>query len=319
MPDIRDAETIIDPVYLPFTPSQLGQHFVSVARGGDPTVQTAYYRKSAEYRREYLQRKEAGLPSDIRATGLGWQMEKDERFWVAATLMALFHDPNRISAFTHALQLSLGDEPPFTGPATWEEALGAHQNLFFEVQLPSPLKYCDELAKCPEEHMLAIPYLKDEATKRIASRKKLEGPTHVDAILIADTGFAVLFEAKVLSDASCRIEYDVVRNQIARNIDVMLQPNPNLQKPLTQRLPERTCFVLITPEIFRDHPESRLYGWLMRDYQHHPAALRRDLPHRTGTDFASIASRLGWLSWEDCNRVLPGACPWLSARPAGIG
>jgi hypothetical protein len=69
--------------------------------------------------------------------------------------------------------------------------------------------------------------------------------------------------------------------------------------------------VLITPEIFRNHPQSRLYGWLMRDYQQHPAALRRDLPHRTGTDFASVASRLGWLSWEDCNRVLPGACPWL--------
>ena len=92
----------------------------------------------------------------------------------------------------------------------------------------------------------------------------------------------MLFEAKVLADASCGIGFDVLRNQLARNIDVMLQPNPNLQKPLTQRLPGRTCFVLITPEIFRDHPQSRLYGWLMRDYQHHPAALRRDLPHRTG-------------------------------------
>lgn len=129
----------------------------------------------------------------------------------------------------------------------------------------------------------------------------------------------MLFEAKVLADASCGIGFDVLRNQLARNIDVMLQPNPNLQKPLTQRLPGRTCFVLITPEIFRDHPQSRLYGWLMRDYQHHPAALRRDLPHRTGTDFAAVASRLGWLSWEDCNRVLHGACPWLPATPAEIG
>jgi hypothetical protein len=158
------------------------------------------------------------------------------------------------------------------------------------------------------------------ARKAAQGRHALEGATKVDAMLIApETGFAVLFEAKVLADASCGVGFDVLRNQLARNIDVMLQPNPNLQKPLTQRLPERTCFVLITPEIFRDHPESRLYGWLMRDYQHHPAALQRDLPHRTGTDFASVATRLGWLSWEDCNRVLPGACPWLSARPAGIG
>jgi hypothetical protein len=57
-------------------------------------------------------------------------------------------------------------------------------------------------------------------------------------------------------------------------------------------------------------------GWLVRDYRDHPAALQRDLPHRTGTDFAAVASRLGWLSWEDCNEVLPGACPWLSAKPA---
>ncbi len=38
-------------------------------------------------------------------------------------------------------------------------------------------------------------------------------------------GVAVLFEAKVLSDISCRIEYDATRNQIARTIDVMLECN----------------------------------------------------------------------------------------------
>jgi hypothetical protein len=96
------------------------------------------------------------------------------------------------------------------------------------------------------------------------------------------TGFAVLFETKVLADASGGSGFDVLRNQLARNIDVMLQPNPNLQKPLTQRRPERTCFVLIMPEIFRDHPESRLYGWLMRDYRSRPAALRRDLRECAG-------------------------------------
>ena len=92
----------------------------------------------------------------------------------------------------------------------------------------------------------------------------------------------------------------------------MLDTNPNLQEPLTLRQPGRTCFVLLTPEIFRDHPESRLYGWLMRDYQADPGALQRDLRHRAGTDLASVAKRLGWLTWEDCNRVRPGACRWLA-------
>ena len=125
----------------------------------------------------------------------------------------------------------------------------------------------------------------------------------------------MLFEAKVLADASGGIGFDVLRNQIARNIDVMLEPNPNLQEPLTRRRPDRTFFVLITPGIFRDHPESRLYGWLMRDYRDDPTTLQRDLPHRhrAGTDLASVSSRLGWLTWEDFNKVLPGACRWLSA------
>ena len=151
----------------------------------------------------------------------------------------------------------------------------------------------------------------------MAAGHALEGATKVDAMLIAPaTGFAVLFEAKVLADASSSIGFDVLRNQLARNIDVMLQPNPNLEDPLPRRRPERTCFVLLTPEIFRSHPESRLYGWLMRDYRTSPAALQRDLPHRAGTDLAAVASRLGWLTWEDCNEVRPGACPWLSGIPA---
>jgi hypothetical protein len=118
------------------------------------------------------------------------------------------------------------------------------------------------------------------------------------------------------------VGFDVLRNQLARNIDVMLQANLNLQKPLAQRRPERTCFVLITPEIFRDHPESRLYGWLMQDYRSGAAALERDLPHRhrAGTDLGSVASRLGWLTWEDedCNQVLPGAWPWLPVSGEGL-
>jgi hypothetical protein len=97
----------------------------------------------------------------------------------------------------------------------------------------------------------------------------------------------------------------------------MLETNPNLQKPpLARRDPGRTCFALITPEIFRDRPEGRLHGWLMRDYRSNPISLERDLPHRAGTDFAQISRRLGWFTWEDFNRALPGSCPWLP--PAGI-
>lgn len=49
----------------------------------------------------------------------------------------------------------------------------------------------------------------------------------------------------------------------------------------------------------------------MHEYRFSPAALARDLPHRKGVDFAEVSGRLGWLTWEECNRILPGACPWL--------
>jgi hypothetical protein len=140
------------------------------------------------------------------------------------------------------------------------------------------------------------------------------------AVLIAPkTGFAVLFEAKVLADASGGITFDVLRNQIARNIDVMLEPNPNLQEPLTRRLPDKTFFVLITPEIFRDHPESRLYGWLMRDYRNDPTTLQRDLPHRhrAGTDLTSVSADWDRLHGRTSTRSSPvhaSGCPLQGLR-----
>jgi hypothetical protein len=71
----------------------------------------------------------------------------------------------------------------------------------------------------------------------------LEGRTHVDAMLIdGSTECAVLFEGKVTSDCSCQVTFDLRRNQLARNIDVMLDPNPKLKPPLNNRVPDRSAF-----------------------------------------------------------------------------
>lgn len=120
----------------------------------------------------------------------------------------------------------------------------------------------------------------------------------------------VLFEAKVLSDCSCDVTFDARRNQIARNIDVMLDANPTLMAPLSLRDPERTLFALLTPRMFKDHPRSRLYGSLMESYRSRPDSLAEDLPHRTA-DWPSVSRRLAWLTWEDLDEVLPGSCTWL--------
>ena len=306
---------ILHPLYLPFTQEQLRGHFAPVgADTASADLHLAYYLKSAQAAKDWEEHPLSGMPATVaKAQKHGLQIEKDERFWVVTTLMRLFHAPDRRSALTEMLRQCLGEVPPIVGLATWEEALGDPQELklYFEVSLPTPPEYREYLAGRLDQRVL-VPNVLDSATKTEKAGRALEGATKVDAVLIAPkTKFAVLFEAKVLADASCSIGFDVLRNQIARNIDVMLEPNPRLRWPLKQRCPERTCFVLITPEIFRDHPESRLYGWLMRDYRRDPRALQRDLPHRAGTDFSSVATRLGWLTWEDCNHLPLRACPWL--------
>jgi hypothetical protein len=290
---------------LPFTKEQLSEHFV-----GSPDQHVAYYLNSAQRAAAYAATPPDGTSAEIwRATVSGRQVEKDERFWVAGALMQVFHRPDHASYLAQILRQCLGDRPAIAGVDTWEAALCDQQHLFFEASLPSPRRYKDFLSRQPGDRVL-VPYLREAANR---PRTRLEGPTKVDALLIApQTGFAVVFEAKVLSDISGGVRFDVLRNQLARNIDTMLEANPQLKGPRSQRDPACTCFVLITPEIFREHPESRLYGWLLRAYQERPDLLRSHLAHRDDVDFSAVSRRLGWLTWEDINKTLPGTCPWLT-------
>ena len=129
--------------------------------------------------------------------------------------------------------------------------------------------------------------------------------------LNSKNGFAVIIEAKVLSDISYDITYDTMRNQIARNIDVMLEDNKKLCQPLDKRDPEKTLFLLVTPKLFKDNPSSRLYGYKFKEYKTKPESLSGDLPHRKNYDWQNISSRLGWLTWEDFKSVNKDCCRWL--------
>ena len=298
---------ILHEIYLPFTKEQIREHFAPVGtHPTDPDVCLHHYCQSVTAAREWERHPVSGTPAEIaKAKKYALQIQKDERFWIARALMSHFHVQNRVHAFAGMLGSCLGTVPPVERLSSWEQALGDGEQLklYFEVSLPTPPGYRGHLVGHLGERVL-IPHVLESAWRTAAAGHALEGATKADAVLIApETGFAVLFEAKVLADASGGIGFDVLRNQIARSIDVMLEPNPCLQYPLTSRRPERTCYVLITPEIFRQHPRSRLYGWLIHDYQNNPAALRRDLPHRTETDLVAVSRRLGWLTWEDCERL----------------
>jgi hypothetical protein len=63
--------------------------------------------------------------------------------------------------------------------------------------------------------------------------------------------------------------------------------------------------------MFKTNPHARLYGWLFQDYKNRDA-IARDLPHRGERDWKSVALRIGWLTWDDCEAVLPGSCKWLA-------
>jgi hypothetical protein len=309
MNDIPDD--VIDEIYLPFTPDVLSQHFAEVAGNADPARHLTYYLTSKVNRASFLAGEVAGTTSkDLRVVRRGQQIEKDERFWVVAALMRMFHDtPDRTVAFAEVLRRCQGLQLPIGGFGTWEEALGGELHLYFEANLPSPAVYREYLRDNLINRTLPIPNLRRAGAARGA---RLEGATKVDALLIApETGFSVLFEAKVLADMSCGIEFDVLRNQMIRNIDVMLDTNAALRHPLNLRDPERTCFVLLTPNVFRANREGRLYGWLFDAYKDRPELLRKHLPYRDEILLSTVPSRLGWLTWEDLNEVKSDACPWL--------
>ena len=312
----RTRREPIHPTYLPFSQEELAGHFADVRSGGDLQAQLEHFVASGErterHAPEHAERMARTRPAMCSA--LDHQIEKDERFWVATALMTAFYAEDRTGSLARLLEAALGPRGLPEDFAHWADALGPARalRLFFEANLPAPDTYKRELSEeaCSSRpHRLMLPYSRSVAQQS----KPLEGATKVDAILVApSTGFAVVFEAKVLADTSSHTTYDAIRNQIARNLDVLLDPHPTLLPPLDARQPERTCFVLLTPQIFLDHPHTRLYGSLMRAYMSGGPALHHDLPHRDPGNLARLSTRLGWTSWERLDEVVPGACPWLT-------
>lgn len=303
---------VMHETYLPISADRFLKHFAPIGGGGgDPERFLKYYWNSIVGRRafEALSRRAGALKPQVVARGR--QMEKDERFWIAAALLGVFYpEEGRVDRLTRLLRRVLGDTPPVDNTASWEEFLAGRLDLYFEVNTPSPQGYKQWLRDHLDERVI-VPYLHEAASR---AGLALEGATKVDAMLISESGSSVVFEAKVLADASTTIRFDVMRNQLARTIDVMLDPHPKLAEPLANRDPDRTCFVLVTPRIFQENPHSRLYGRLLNEYRTDPSTLERDLLHRTDVDWQAVAERLGWLTFEDCEEISPGSCPWLGPR-----
>ena len=125
-------------------------------------------------------------------------------------------------------------------------------------------------------------------------------------------GFNVFIEAKVLSDISYGVYYDSTRNQIARNLDVMLSKD-NSKNIFNKRKTGKSLFLLLTPALFKTNPpRGRLYGYVFNDYKNNPELLKVDLPHREDIDFESISKRIGWITWEDLKNINSDCCKWIN-------
>jgi hypothetical protein len=301
---------MMHPIYLPFNEQELLSHFAEVRQNSEcikNVEHLEYYKRSIGRYDEYLKNTLDRKRKPLKEMRKPCQIEKDERFWIATCMMTIFYSQNRRQELTELFRKAYGDIPPLRGLNSWVECFGEELHLFFEPNLPSPNSYKEWLLKDLTKRQF-IPYVLDSAEGKL----NLEGATNVDAILLnSKNRFAVIIEAKVLSDISYETTYDTMRNQIARNIDVMLEENRELCHPLDKRDPNKTLFLLITPKLFKDNPSSRLYGYKLSEHKTNPKSLSDDLPHRKNCDWQNISSRLSWLTWEDFKNVNKDCCPWL--------
>lgn len=299
--------------YWPFNKEKFKEHIAPVRsnKRNECYVNEDHFndlRKSIERYEKFLQKHSSRKGMSLDGLRTPCQIERDEKFWISSCLMRIYHSDKRVIGLEKIFKRAFGEAPPFLGIASWKECFIGNLRLFFEPSLPSPKIYKEWLFKDLKKRHF-IPYVLDSAE----GKKNLEGPTSVDALLVNEgNGFGALIEAKVLSDISYSITYDTMRNQIARNIDVMLEKNENLCHPLDKRSPERTLFLLVTPRLYKENRSSRLYGYKFDDYKNNPQAILEDLPHRDGKiNPREISDKIGWLTWEDFNEVHEGACPWL--------
>ncbi len=127
--------------------------------------------------------------------------------------------------------------------------------------------------------------------KRSLDVNPVEGPSEID-ITFEGRSFIAFVEAKLGSPVSLSTTYDPERNQIARNIDCVLEV-------CGERNPIFWMFV-------RDRQPMRTYTQLMDRYRT-ASELNRSLPHRAGARLEDVASSLAVVTWSELLKLLAGA------------
>lgn len=278
---------VIHERHLPFTKGQLMEHFRD-EKHLDQLVESAV--RHLSYMDRYAGRTK-GMPvtSEVRRER---QLEKDERARTIKAIKIAFDNQTLPSVIERAFRSN-----SLCQNTDWAGLLGQQPDLTlsFEVGLSSPLSYREQLKsryadRDPE--LCLLPYIEDAAS----GRTSFEGATRVDALLVNQkTDFSLSFEAKFLSDTSVSVTFDPFRNQVIRNLDVLMDP----QVETLNASPSRRYFCLLTPAVFRNRPRSRHFGALFTAYTSNPSSISEDLPHRDPNLASDMASRMGWATFED--------------------
>ena len=311
---------LLHPTYLPFTADQLRGHFAPVHGPGDRDRHLRYYRASVEETRKHDELLRGGDKPTPAQTRLGRQMEKDERFWVAAALMSLYHaDGGRGRAELFARLLKRAGLRPPPGFPRWQDALAGALELFFEVKSPLPWPLPRLAPPAPgRAHPDPVPQKAGEDAGDAAGGRD-EGRRHAARPADRSSGHLRSQSAlRYLGSRHLRPRPQPARAEHRRHA----RSQPVAGRPAE---PPQARADLPGPADTRAHParasrgrdsKSRLYGWLIPAYQDPGSSLlRQHLPHRDSAELAAAAARLGGASWEDCNAVAPGACSWLTATP----
>jgi len=176
----RELET----KYLPCSEQQLRDCLATASKGGGHAndsedikprrIGVEYYKKSIEKYAESKENPEQFRP--IAKAKLPRQIEKEERFWTAATLMAFRYSNSPRENWSKLLNRCFGAQRPPVGDfVSWDDAVGENPALLLEAPMPSPRAYSYWLRDhLPDQQI--IPYVFDAVpTNREA---KLEGFTH---------------------------------------------------------------------------------------------------------------------------------------------
>ena len=157
-------------------------------------------------------------------------------------------------------------------------ALASEPTVSLWRSLPSPPEY--ERASRARMAASSQAVLRDRAELS----KPVEGNTEVD-IVLEHQDLLWFIEAKLHSDLSANTTYDPERNQLVRNIDVLLE----------QAGGRRSVMSLLV----LDRRSDRFYSRLVKSYKEDPSKLRALLPHRPAVDVDSVLRDLHVLLWSD--------------------